>query len=132
MTALCNNEQSGGMKILKMVKIVESQPGLSGKHFHRAVLRVPVVPDKIPKGHMHLSDGHSNRGLFAVMDLQGVTAHSFKIIYPQFANVFEVGVIPGRISEPQVSVFMSNQMTLISVSTTNSLLTRRPTFTVWP
>ena len=80
-------------------------------------------PDTVPKGHMHLSDAHSNRGLFAVMDLQGVTTHSFKTIYPQFANVFEVGVIPGRISEPQASVFMSKQMTLISVSTTNSLLT---------
>ena len=35
-------------------------------------------PDKVPKGYMHLSDVHSNRGLVAVMDLQGVTAHSFK------------------------------------------------------
>ena len=35
-------------------------------------------PDKVPKGHMHLSDAHSNRGFVIVMNLQGVTTHSFK------------------------------------------------------
>ena len=89
-------------------------------------------PDKVPKGHMHLSDAHSNRGFVIIMDLQAVTAHSFEQFTLKMQNVFKVGVIPERISEPQAFVFMSNQMIFISISTTNSLLTRRPTFTVWP
>ena len=78
---------------------------------------------------MHLSDVHSNRGLVAVMDLQGVTAHSFKQFTLKMQNVFAVGVVPERNSEPQVFMFMSNQLIFIPISTTNSLLTRRPTFT---
>jgi hypothetical protein len=72
---------------------------------------------------------HANHGLVAVMDLGGVTIHSFEQFTPNMRNVFEIEVTPERNSQPQVFAFMGNKLAFIPISTTDSMLARRTTFT---
>ena len=72
---------------------------------------------------------HANHGLVAVMDLGGVTIHSFEQFTLNMVNVFETEVIPEKNYEPQVFVFMRNQLAFVPISTTDSMLARRTTFT---
>ena len=63
------------------------------------------------------------------MDLGGETIHSFEQFTLNMRNVFETEVIPEKNSEPQVFVFMRNQLVFVPISTTDSMLARRTTFT---
>ena len=63
------------------------------------------------------------------MDLGGVTIHSFEQFTLNMRNVFETEVIPEKNSELQVFVFIENQLLFVPISTTDSMLARRTTFT---
>ena len=67
--------------------------------------------------------------LVAVMDLGGITIHSFEQFTFNMRKVFETEVLPNTNSEPQVFVFTENQLLFVPISTTDSMLARRTTFT---
>ena len=63
------------------------------------------------------------------MDIEGVTIHYFEQFTFNMKKVFEKEVLPTKNSEPQVFVFIENQLLFVPISTTDSMLARRTTFT---
>ena len=72
---------------------------------------------------------NAGQGLVAVMDLGGVTVHSFGQFTQNMMKVFSVTVTPTRSSQHQVFAYMGDKLTFIPISTTDSLITRRGTYT---
>ena len=73
---------------------------------------------------------NANHGLVAVMDLGGgVTIHSFEQFTLNMKTTFGTEVTPERNSQPQVFAFKENQLAFIPISTTDSMIARRTTFT---
>ena len=92
------------------------------------LMEVPTL-EKFPEDTCISAYIHANHALVAVMDLGGVTIHSFEQFTLNMRNVFGSEVVPEKNSEPQVFVFMSGQLAFIPISTTDSMLSRRTTFT---
>ena len=76
-----------------------------------------------------LSYINAGQGLVAVMDLGGVTVHSFSQFTQNMMRTFGVTVTPVRSSQHQVFAYMGDKLTFIPISTTDSLITRRGTYT---
>ena len=71
----------------------------------------------------------AGHGLVAVMELGQVSIHSFTQFSQNMESTFGVTVTPAKSSEHQIFAFMNSQLGFIPISTEDSLLTRRDTFT---
>jgi hypothetical protein len=71
----------------------------------------------------------AGHGLVAVMELGEVTVHSFDQFSQNMKSAFGVTVTPAKSSEHQIFAYMNDQLAFIPISTEDSLLTRRDTYT---
>ena len=71
----------------------------------------------------------AGHGLVAVMELGQVTVHSFTQFSQNMESAFGVTITPAKSSEHQIFAYMNDQLAFIPISTEDSLLTRRDTYT---
>jgi hypothetical protein len=71
----------------------------------------------------------AGHGLVAVTELGQVSIHSFTQFAQNMMSTFGATVTPTKSSEHQVFAFKDSQLGFIPISTEDSLLTRRDTFT---
>ena len=86
MTAL---SQPAGMQLQQVLETMESPQGLSGKHFHRAVLSVPGVPDVNPEKASDLHKGKSDNPKERPQDIfLHTTTKDFSLVFRLYQVAF--------------------------------------------